>query len=87
MPVNAVAKKGKICKSCLKNNSRCNTIEEKWDNILKTMKGLKNFDSMAQYVRSLSEFCEISSLKGNRHLPHYRRDALAHLLIPNDSPV
>ena len=87
MPVNAVAKKGKICQSCQKNNSRCNSIEEKWEKILKTMKGLKNFDSLVQYVRSLSEFCEISSLKGNRHLPHYRRDALAHLLIPDDSPV
>ena len=87
MPVNAVAKKGKLCKSCQKNSSRCNTIEEKWNNILKTMKGLKNFDSLAWYVRSLSEFCEISSLKGNRHLLHYRRDALAHLLIPDDSPI
>lgn len=87
MPVNAVAKKGKICKSCQKNNSRHNIIEENWDNILRTMKGFKNFDSLAQYVRSLSEFCEISSLKGNKHLSHYKRDALAYSLIPDDCVV
>ena len=86
MPPNAIDKKGKICKECQKNNSRYNTIEEKWDNILKTMKSLKNFDSLA-YVRTLSEFHEFSSLEGNRHLHHYRRDALAHLLVPDDCPV
>ena len=87
MPPNVVAKKGKICEDCQKNNSRYNVIEEKWDNILKTMKSFKNFHSLARYVRTLPDFHEFSSLVGNRHLPHYRRDALAHLLIPDDSPV
>ena len=51
------------------------------------MKSLKNFDSLAWYVGTLSEFHEFSSLEGNRHLCHYRRDALAHLLVPDDCPV
>ena len=38
-------------------------------------------------MRSLSEFCEISSLKGNKHLSHYKRDALAYSLIPDDCVV
>ena len=64
-----------------------NTIEEKWDNILKSMKSLKNFDSLARYVRTLSEFHEFSLLEGNRHLCHYKRDALAHLLVSDGCPV
>ena len=51
------------------------------------MKRLKDFDSLTRYVRTLSEFCYFSSLEGNRHLHHYRKDALAHLLVPDDCPV
>ena len=87
MPPNAIAKKGKICKKCQKNTNRYNTIKGKWDNILKSMKSLKNFDSLAWYVRTLSEFHEFSFLEGNRHLHHYKRDTLAHLLVPDDCPV
>ena len=86
MPPKAIAKMGKICKECQKNNSRYNTIKEKLD-ILKSMKSLKKFQFTCKVCENIVRVSKFSFLEGNRHLHHYNRDALAHLLVQDDCPV
>ena len=87
MPANAVAKKGSICKSCQLNTNRTHVIEDKWEQIWKTMQGIKNFNTLSRYVKAMPKPEPIEHLLGNRHLQNYTRDALAHFLVPDDSPV
>ena len=87
MPANAVAKKGSICKSCQLNTNRTHVIEDKWEQIWKTMQGIKNFNTLSRYVKAMPEPEPIEHLLGDRHLQNYTRDALAHFLVPDDSPV
>ena len=87
MPANAVARKGSICKSCQLNTNRTHVIEDKWEQIWKTMQGITNFNTLSRYVKAMPKPEPTEHLLGNRHLQNYTRDALAHFLVPDDSLV
>ena len=87
MPQKVVARQGKICSNCKMNGNKTHRIENNWNQIWNRMQGFKSFEMLEKYVEHLPEFPGISSLEGNKHLPSYKRDCLAHSLIPSDSPI
>ena len=87
MPYKAVAREGRICLECRRNGNKTDRIPSSWHHIWIRMQEMKNWDSLSSYIKTLPPFPPFDYLEGNKHLENYKRDCLAHSLIPTDCPM